>query len=145
MSTLPNSFIKTLQAGAESVLPEHFIIAVRKGSEAVKNVNKFTIYSLLAIESGLALGNTVLAVRGWGGAIVLMSGKNYFQTESKIAKVCYVLSFICSGTGTISSSIAVYCDRCGLSKTAMLGHGFGGLFLKACDFMNKAGRIAEGK
>jgi hypothetical protein len=91
----------------------------------------------------MALGNTGLAVGG--GVIVLMSGKNYLGTKNKVAKVCYVSSFLCSGTGTISSNIAVYCDRCGLSKTAMLEDRFGGLFLKADDFMNRAGEIAESK
>jgi hypothetical protein len=101
------------------------------------------ILSTVGSSSGMALGNTGLAVGG--GAILLMSGKNYFEAKNKAAKVCYILSIICSGTGTVSSTISVYCNRCGLSKTGMLGDGFGGLFLKAGDYMNKIGETVEGK
>ena len=101
------------------------------------------ILSTVGSSSGMALGNTGLAVGG--GAIVLMSGKNYFEAKNKAAKVCYILSIICSGTGMVSSTISVYCNRCGLSKTGMLGDGFGGLFLKAGNYMNKVGETVEGK
>jgi hypothetical protein len=100
-------------------------------------------YAALSFESAMALGNTGLAVGG--GVIVLMSGKNYFEAKNKAAKVCYILSMICSGTGTVSSTISVYCNKCGLSKTGMLGDGFGGLFLKAGNYMNKVGETVEGK
>lgn len=101
------------------------------------------ILSTLGSSSSMALGNTGLAVGG--GAIVLMSGKNYFEAKNKAAKVCYILSMLCSGTGTVSSTISVYCNKCGLSKTGMLGDGFGGLFLKAGNYMNKVGETVEGK
>jgi hypothetical protein len=101
------------------------------------------ILSTVGSSSAMALGNTGLAVGG--GAIVLMSGKNYFEATNKAAKVCYILSMICSGTGTVSSTISVYCNKCGLSKTGMLGDGFGGLFLKAGNYMNKVGETVEGK
>lgn len=101
------------------------------------------VLSTLGSSSSMALGNTGLAVGG--GAIVLMSGKNYFEAKNKAAKVCYILSMLCSGTGTVSSTISVYCNKCGLSKTGMLGDGFGGLFLKADNYMNKVGETVEGK
>lgn len=91
----------------------------------------------------MALGNTGLAVGG--GAIVLRSGGNFLQTTNKTARIFYGLSMMCSGTGTISSVLAVYCNKCGLSKTGMLGDGFGGLFLKAGDYMNNIGERVERK
>lgn len=101
------------------------------------------ILSTVGSPSAMALGNTGLAVGG--GAIVLNAGKNYFEAKNKAAKVCYILSMACSGTGTVSSTISVYCNKCGLSKTGMLGDGFGGLFLKAGNYMNKMGETVEGK
>ena len=91
----------------------------------------------------MALGNKVLAVGG--GAILLMSSKNYLQPKNKAAKVFYVLSMICSGTGKVSSTVSVYCNPCGLSKTSTLGDGFGGLLLKAGKYMNNIGQTVEGK
>ena len=96
------------------------------------------ILSTLGSSSAMALGNTGLAVGG--GAILLTSGRNYLEANNKAAKVCYILSIICSGTGKVSSTVSVYCDKCGLSKTGMLGDGFGSLFLKAGDYMNKVGQ-----
>ncbi|MGK0379863.1 MAG: hypothetical protein ACJA1Z_003691 [Patiriisocius sp.] len=146
--------IKTaIQDGAESLLPEGLITsvqvtanfpeAIKDAQEAIKNAQVISEYAALSVESAMALGNTGLAVGG--GAIVLMSGKNYFEAKNKAAKVCYILSMICSGTGTVSSTISVYCNKCGLSKTGMLGDGFGGLFLKAGNYMNKVGETVEGK
>lgn len=91
----------------------------------------------------MSSGNAGLAVGG--GAIVLQSGKNFLKANNKVAKVFYALSVICSGTGTVSSSISVYCDKCGLSRTGLLGDGFGGLFLYAGNKANAAGQILEGK
>ena len=93
--------------------------------------------------SAMALGNTGLAIGGV--AIVLMSGKNYLEAKNNPTKVCYILSIICSGTGMVSSTISVYCNKCGLNKTGMLGDGFEGLFLKAGNYMNKVGETVEGK
>jgi hypothetical protein len=50
-----------------------------------------------------------------------------------------------SGTGTISSALAVFCNKCGLSRTGMLGDGFGILFLKAGDYSNTIGETVERK
>ena len=91
----------------------------------------------------MASGNTGLAVGG--GAIFLTSGTNFFQTNNKLAKMFYLLSIVCSGTGAVSSTISVYCEKCGLCKTGMLGDGFGGLFLYAGNKANTAGQALEGK
>jgi len=145
--------ITAIQHGAESVLPEGIKTSVRvtvnlpeaikEAQEAIKNAHVVSEYAVLTVESAMALGNTGLAVGG--GAIVLMSGKNYLEAKNNPAKVCYILSMICSGTGMVSSTISVYCDKCGLNKTGMLGDGFGGLFLKAGNYMNQVGETVEGK
>lgn len=153
MPSTTEKIINAIKEGAETVLPEGIITSVvvtanlpesiKDVQDAIKNAKVISDSGALALESGMALGNTGLAVGG--GAIVLMSGKNYFEAKNKAAKVCYILSMICSGTGTVSSTISVYCNKCGLSKTGMLGDGFGGLFLKAGNYMNKVGETVEGK
>jgi hypothetical protein len=145
--------ITAIQDGAETHLPEGIITsvqvtanlpeAIKDAQEAIRNAQVISEYAALSVESLMALGNTGLAVGG--GAIVLMSGKNYLEAKNKPPKVCYILGMICSGTGTVSSTISVYCNKCGLSKTGMLGDGFGGLFLKAGNYMNKVGETVEGK
>lgn len=153
MPTISQRIVTAIQDGAETVLPEGVITsvkvtanlpeAIKEAQETIKNAEVISEYAVLSFQSAMALGNTGLAVGG--GAIVLMSGKNYFEAKNKAAKVCYMLSMICSGTGTVSSTISVYCNKCGLSKTGMLGDGFGGLFLKAGNYMNKVGETVEGK
>jgi len=87
---------------------------------------KYQILAKLGSPFVMSAGNTGLAVGG--GAIVVKSGHNLIKAKNKPARIFYLLSLMCSGTGTVSSTIAVYCEKCGLSRTGMLGDGFGLLF-----------------
>lgn len=119
--------------------------------EVLVNIDKIFQYDfcmrdkiLAKIGSPLVMssGNVLLSVGG--GSICLMSGKNFIQSNNKIAKVFYALGFMCGTTGTVSSTMAVYCNKCGISKTGMLSDGFGTLFLKAGDQANRWGKRLEG-
>jgi len=116
---------------------------VNQAQLILKNSNEISERILLVVQSGVSAGNAGLAVGG--GAIFIVSGKNYLKASNKVAKFFYILSMACSGTSTVSSSIAVYCNKCGLSKTGMLGDGFGGLFLYAGNRANEFGEVLEGK
>jgi len=104
---------------------------------------KYQILAKLGSPFVMSTGNTGLAVGG--GAILLKSGKNLFEAKNRPARIFYGLSMMCSGTGAVSSTLAVYCEKCGLSKTGMLGDGFGLLFLKVGNYMNTIGESVEGK
>jgi len=117
--------------------------AIEKSKQVLSRMDDVGDRVALAVSSGVALGNTGLAVGG--GAIVLKSGKNFLYANNKVAKMFYVLSVLCSGTGAVSSGIDACCRKCGLSRTGMLGDGFGGLFLYAGNKANDAGEVLEGK
>lgn len=136
----------------EAVLSGHLLLPVNNSINVDVNVTNMIQYDfslrdkiLAKIGSPLVMstGNVGLAVGG--GTIMLESGKNFLQANNRVARVFYALSLVCSGTGTVSSTIAVYCEKCGFSKTGMLGDGFGGLFLYAGNKANSFGQIVEGK
>lgn len=62
-----------------------------------------------------------------------------------MAKIYYGLSAFCSGTGATASGIAIFCERCRLSNTGMLGDSIGYVLLKAGDKVNRLGERIEGK
>jgi hypothetical protein len=104
---------------------------------------KYRILGTLGSPFVMSTGNAGLAVGG--GAILLKSGKNLLEAKNRPARIFYALSMMCSGTGTVSSTVSIYCQKCGLSRTGMLGDGFGLLFLKAGNYMNNIGESIEGK
>jgi hypothetical protein len=122
--------------------PLNVEIKIHQFSEYEPSMN-YKILAKLGSPYVMALGNTGLAVGG--GGIFLVSGKSFLKTKNKTARLLYVLSMVCSGTAATTSIIAVYCNKCGLSPTGMLGDGFGGLFLKMGHSINNLGEIVEGK
>ena len=91
----------------------------------------------------LTIGNAGLVIIG--GHTVIKSSINYLEAQNKAAKICYGLSVLCSGTGAATSSVAIFCERCGLSNTGILGDSLGHVLLKAGDKVNQLGKRIEGK
>ena len=120
----------------EAIMSGHIKLQANESFEVKVNITDMVDYDFSLRDKILAkMGSPLVMSSGnaglsiGGGAILIVSGKNYLKANNKVAKLFYMLSMACSGTGTISAGIAVYCDKCGLSKTAMLGDGFGGLFV----------------
>lgn len=89
------------------------------------------------------LGNTGLIASGSG--IIFAASRNFLISNNRAAKICYILSFMSSSTGILGSTLSIYYNKCSLSRTGVLGDGFGGLFLGVGNCMNKIGQTVEGK
>lgn len=133
----PDSVTVTIEAFLG--LPQAF----KDTEDALKNAKLITAALNQLLKSGFVLGNGALVVVG--GQTVIASGINYLEAKNKAAKICYGLSVLCSGTGSVSSSVAIFCEKCGFSNTGVLGDSLGYVFLKAGDKMNKLGQRVEAK
>ena len=145
--------LKIAEYAADSYIPENVKItiraglglptAIRDGEEALLNLKILSIYGKELMRSGFAIGNAGLVIIG--SHTVVKSSINYLEAQNKAAKICYGLSVLCSGTGAATSSVAIFCERCGLSNTGILGDSLGHVLLKAGDKVNQLGKRIEGK
>ena len=118
-------------------------LAVTLIGDSYQNQNKFLAGVISYTSQILTLGNAGLVIIG--GRTVVESSLNYLEAQNKAAKICYGLSVVCSGTGAATSSVAIFCEHCGLSNTGILGDSVGYVLLKAGDKVNRLGKRIESK
>lgn len=73
------------------------------------------------------MGNFGLAPGGC--CLAGLSGMNYAKTNSRLARICYGASMVCSKTATVAGTVSGFGHGCGISTVAMLSDTFGGAFL----------------
>lgn len=126
-------------------LPINGKLVVILPGDIYQNQNKLGILDSFVsyIPQILTIGNAGLVIIG--GHTLVQSSINYLEARNKGAKICYGLSVLCSGTGAATSSVAIFCERYGLSTTGILGDSLGHVLLKAGDKVNQLGKRIEGK
>lgn len=125
-----------IEKGALKVpINRELVILVAKDS--YQNQTKLGILDIVVsyILQILTIGNAGLVIIR--DNTVVQFSRSYIKIHNKAEKICYRLNLVCSGIGAVTSSVAIFYKRCGLSTMGILGDSLRHVLLKVSNKVNK--------